>query len=77
MENAARAREWFSAAGVNAGNNIIAVTADPEAALAWGVPQHNIYRFWDWVGSHFSLWCSVGVAAGLTVGSRVLAGLQM
>ena len=76
MENAARAREWFSAAGVNPGNNIIAVTANPEAALAWGVPQHNIYRFWDWVGGRFSLWSSVGVAAGLTVGSRVLAGLQ-
>ena len=76
MENAARAREWFNAAGVNPGNNIIAVTANPEAALAWGVPQHNIYRFWDWVGGRFSLWSSVGVAAGLTVGSRVLAGLQ-
>lgn len=76
MENAERAREWFNAAGVNPGNNIIAVTANPEAALAWGVPQHNIYRFWDWVGGRFSLWSSVGVAAGLTVGSRVLAGLQ-
>lgn len=76
MENAARAREWFNAAGVNPGNNMIAVTANPDAALAWGVPQHNIYRFWDWVGGRFSLWSSVGVAAGLTVGSRVLAGLQ-
>lgn len=76
MENAARAREWFNAAGVNPGNNMIAVTANPDAARAWGIPQHNIYRFWDWVGGRFSLWSSVGVAAGLTVGSRVLAGLQ-
>src|SRR5699024_6741041 len=34
MENAARAREWFEAAGVNAGNNMIAVTANPEVAEA-------------------------------------------
>lgn len=76
MENAARAREWFNSAGVNAGNNMIAVTANPEAATAWGIPRHNIYRFWDWVGGRFSLWSAVGVAAGLTVGSSVLAGLQ-
>jgi glucose-6-phosphate isomerase len=76
MENAARAREWFESAGVNAGNNMIAVTANPEAAKDWGIPIHNIYRFWDWVGGRFSLWSAVGVAAGLTVGSRVLAGLQ-
>lgn len=76
MENAARAREWFEAAGVNAGNNMIAVTANPEAAEAWGIPRHNVYRFWDWVGGRFSLWSAVGVAAGLTVGSSVLAGLQ-
>lgn len=76
MENAARAREWLKAAGVNPGNNIIAVTANPDAALAWGVPKHNIYRFWDWVGGRFSLWSAVGVAAGLTVGSSVLAGLH-
>ena len=76
MENAARAREWFESAGVNTGNNMIAVTANPEAAAAWGIPKHNIYRFWDWVGGRFSLWSAVGVAAGLTVGSGVLAGLQ-
>ncbi|NLA51247.1 MAG: glucose-6-phosphate isomerase [Alcaligenaceae bacterium] len=76
MENAARAREWFNSAGVNAGNNMIAVTANPEAAEAWGIPKHNIYRFWDWVGGRFSLWSAVGVAAGLTVGSNVLAGLH-
>lgn len=76
MENAARAREWFEAAGVNPGNNMIAVTANPEAAAAWGIPRHHIYRFWDWVGGRFSLWSTIGVAAGLTVGSGVLAGLQ-
>lgn len=76
MANAARACEWFKAAGVNAGNNMIAVTANPDAAAAWGIPRHNIYRFWDWVGGRFSLWSAVGVAAGLTVGSGVLAGLQ-
>ncbi|WP_159991229.1 glucose-6-phosphate isomerase [Pelistega ratti] len=77
LANADRALEWLKAAKVpNPYNNIIAITAKPEVALAWGVPKHNIFKFWSWVGGRFSLWSAVGVAAGLTVGSNVLAGLQ-
>lgn len=76
MANAQRALAWLKAANIeNPYNQIIAVTAKPEMAEKWGVPKHNIFKFWDWVGGRFSLWSAVGVAAGLTVGSGVLAGL--
>ncbi|WP_071057845.1 glucose-6-phosphate isomerase [Pelistega sp. MC2] len=77
MENAQRALEWLKAAKIsNPMNHFIAVTANPDAAHAWGIPPYHIFKFWDWVGGRFSLWSAVGVAAGLTVGSSVLAGLQ-
>ncbi|NOL49902.1 glucose-6-phosphate isomerase [Pelistega europaea] len=77
MENAKRALEWLKASQVqNPYDHIIAVTANPEAAKSWGVSEHRIFKFWDWVGGRFSIWSAVGVAAGLTVGSSVLAGLQ-
>lgn len=77
MANAQRALEWLKDANIaNPYNQIIAVTAKPEVAEKWGIPRHNIFKFWDWVGGRFSLWSAVGVAAGLTVGSEVLAGLQ-
>lgn len=77
MENAQRALEWLTAANVeNPHHNIIAITANPEAAKTWGIHEHLIFKFWDWVGGRFSLWSAIGVAAGLTVGSNVLAGLQ-
>lgn len=77
LANAQRALEWLQAANIEQPyNQFIAITAKPERAEQWGIPKHNIFKFWDWVGGRFSLWSAVGVAAGLTVGSNVLAGLQ-
>ncbi|MGX9934459.1 glucose-6-phosphate isomerase [Advenella kashmirensis] len=77
LENAKRAIEWMQAAGIAKPlNQVIAVTANPEAAQAWGLQQSQIFRFWDWVGGRFSIWSAVGVAAGLAVGPDVVAGLQ-
>lgn len=77
MANAQRALEWLKAADIhNPYDQIIAVTANPEAAQQWGIRPHRIFKFWEWVGGRFSIWSAVGVAAGLTVGSSVLAGLQ-
>ncbi|PJX25509.1 glucose-6-phosphate isomerase [Advenella sp. S44] len=77
LENANRAIEWMQAAGIAKPlNQVIAVTANPQAAQAWGLLQSQIFRFWDWVGGRFSIWSAVGVAAGLAVGSDVVAGLQ-
>ncbi len=77
LENAKRAIEWMKAAGIAQPlNQVIAVTANAEAAKAWGLQQSQIFRFWDWVGGRFSIWSAVGVAAGLAVGPDVVAGLQ-
>lgn len=77
LQNAARAREWLESAGVaHPEEHFVAVTARADRALAWGVPEGQIFRLWDWVGGRFSLWSAVGLTTALAVGSDVLAGMQ-
>lgn len=55
-----------------------AVTANINSALAAGVPNSQIFTFWEWVGGRYSLWSSVGLPIALTCGmsafQELLAG---
>ncbi len=57
-----------------------AVTANIAGALAAGVPESQIFTFWDWVGGRYSLWSSVGlpiaIACGMPAFRQLLAGAQ-
>lgn len=76
LQNAARAVEWLAAAGVsNPLDQVVAITARPEHAKAWGVPEKQVFKFWDWVGGRFSLWSSVSLTTALSVSSDVVAGM--
>lgn len=48
--------------------HLIAITAKPEVARQYGVPEENIFVFWDWVGGRYSLWSSVGLSIALSFG---------
>lgn len=77
LENAQRALEWLHSAGIQRPfQQIVAVTANPQAAEAWGVNPSHIFQFWDWVGGRFSIWSSLSISAALTVGSDILGGIQ-
>src|SRR5690606_8823377 len=76
LENGERAREWLRAAGVDPRTNFAAITAHPERAAAWGIPESNIFRMWDWVGGRFSLWSAVSLTTALAVSTDVLAGMR-
>lgn len=60
--------------------NLIGVTANPKAALQYGIAEENIFHFWDWVGGRYSLWSAVGFSIALTFGfstfSELLRGAQ-
>ncbi|MDX3989125.1 MAG: glucose-6-phosphate isomerase, partial [Achromobacter sp.] len=72
-----RAIEWQRNAGVeDPYANLMVVTARPDLAQAWGAPEAQIFRLWDWVGGRFSLWSSVGLTTALAVGSDVVAGMH-
>ncbi len=78
LQNGQRAIEWLNNAGVHHPYaNVVAITARPDLAAEWGVPEAQIFKLWDWVGGRFSLWSSVSLTTALAVGSDIVAGMQM
>jgi glucose-6-phosphate isomerase len=71
MANAAGARSWLleqlhdeSALRFH----FAAVTANPQAALDFGVAPGNVFEFWQWVGGRYSLTSAVGLPLMMAVG---------
>ncbi len=50
--------------------HVVALTASPEKAKAYGVQDAHIFRFWDWVGGRFSIWSSIGLPAMAAMGKQ-------
>jgi glucose-6-phosphate isomerase len=79
LTNAQAARAWLrEALGPDTDRQLVAVSAAPDKAQAFGVPESQVFGFWDWVGGRYSLWSAVGlscaVALGWDVFERLLAG---
>lgn len=68
-QNAKIIRAWFEAVlGVKATRHLIAATAKPEHAEAFGIPKENIFEFWDFIGGRYSVWSVVGLSIALLLG---------
>ena len=82
LTNAASARRWLVAGlgGDEAGAaaHFLAVTANTERAVAFGVPRERILAMWDWVGGRYSLCSAVSVSVAAHLGmdafEELLAG---
>ncbi len=69
MTNAASSLAWLEAAGVaDPFGRVVALTADPERALEWGVDETRILPFPESVGGRYSLWSSIGFPVALALG---------
>ncbi len=69
LANARRARAWLEAELASAASDhLVALTARPDRARAFGIAPERIFPFWDWVGGRFSLWSSVGLVIALYLG---------
>lgn len=76
LANAHAARVWLAEAGADGdalSRHFIAVTANPDAAEAFGIGR--CFRFWDWVGGRYSLWSAVGLSIALTLGMETFREL--
>ena len=74
--NARHGRDWLlerTARPDAVARHFLAVTANVEAAQAFGVPASACLPMWDWVGGRYSLWSAVGLPLALTLGA---AGFQ-
>ncbi len=79
MANAQIARDWLRQALGEAGDrHLVAVSAAPETAQAFGVQPDQIFGFRDWVGGRYSVWSAVGLSCAVALGpdifDQLLAG---
>jgi len=71
LKNATACRDWFLDNGgceAELARHFVAVTANVEKAMAFGVAEKNIFPMWDWVGGRYSLWSAIGLPLMLTIG---------
>ena len=69
MTNAQSVLRWFAENGVSdPSGRVIALTANPEMAVEWGVDETRILPFPETVGGRFSLWSSIGFPIALAIG---------
>ena len=76
LTNALAARGWLRAAlGSAADAQLVAVSAAPEVAQAFGVPADQVFGFRDWVGGRYSVWSAVGLSAVIGLGGEAFEAL--
>ncbi len=69
LTNAEAARDWLRASlGEASDSHLVAVSASPEKAQAFGVPAGQVFGFWDWVGGRYSIWSAVGLSCAIALG---------
>jgi len=72
LTNAACALAWLRRHGIaNPTAQLVAVTANAPAALAFGIDAAQIFTFPDWVGGRYSVWSSLGLTIALGLGLEV------
>lgn len=76
MLNARSALEWLGQGGVeDPMGRVIALTANPDRAVEWGVDETRILPFPETVGGRYSLWSSIGFPAAIALGWEAFAQL--
>jgi glucose-6-phosphate isomerase len=72
--NGTSARAWLTEGlGVNAGEHMLAVTANRTRAVDFGIKPENIFDFWEWVGGRYSVWSAVGLSLQIAYGPDVFS----
>lgn len=71
MTNAHSARDWFlKAAGdeKHVAKHFAALSTNTKAVGEFGIDTANMFEFWDWVSSSYSLWSAIGLSIVLSIG---------
>jgi len=71
LANADTAKNWLAADEQlknTSAKHFVAVSANVEKAVAFGIPQECVFPMWDEIGGRYSLWSAVGLSIVLYVG---------
>ncbi|MEO9132858.1 MAG: glucose-6-phosphate isomerase [Sphingomonas sp.] len=67
--NASSVLQWMQEGGVeDPYGRVVALTAEPDKAIEWGVDETRVLPFMESVGGRYSLWSSIGFPAALALG---------
>ena len=76
LRNADAALAWLEEAGVeDPYGRLVAITAAPERAVAFGIDETRILPFAESVGGRYSLWSAIGFPAALALGIEAFGEL--
>jgi glucose-6-phosphate isomerase len=84
LTNARHARDWL-VAGLGGdesavARHFLAVSTNLAETAAFGIPEHNVFEFWDWVGGRYSLDSAIGLSLMIAIGPEhfreLLAGFR-
>lgn len=72
LTNARTVLAWFKekAPAQPIEQHFIAITAAVEKAIAFGIPEKNILKLWNWVGGRYSIWSAIGLPLMLMMGEK-------
>ncbi len=73
MTNAHSARQWFMNSAQNSqaiSKHFVAISANRDEAINFGITSDNIFEFWDWVGGRYSLWSAIGLPIAISIGYK-------
>jgi glucose-6-phosphate isomerase len=84
LENLIAARQWLAtwvppAVGtqrLDPAHHLIAITAQPDKAVAVGIHPKRIFTFHDWVGGRYSLWSGCGLPIAIAHGHQAFLALR-
>lgn len=57
--------------GADRAKHIVVVSANPKAAEIFGLPEENLFKFWNWVGGRFSVWGAIGLPVLIGLGEEI------
>lgn len=76
LMNARSVLDWMREEGVaDPLGQVVALTANPEQAVEWGVDETRILPFSETVGGRYSLWSSIGFSVALALGYEVFENM--
>jgi len=72
LTNANTVRSWFlkHTTQDQIKHHFVAVSANVDKAIEFGISSNNIFPMWDWVGGRFSLWSAAGLSIACSVGYK-------
>jgi glucose-6-phosphate isomerase len=80
LTNARSAREWLLAAAggddAAVAKHFVAMSTALDRCADFGIPETNVFGFWDWVGGRYSLWSAIGLSIAIYLGMPVFRALH-